>query len=142
MLYLLLLIHCLASEVAPSAARQKVNLQVEVQQVQALQGSVFIALYKAGNNFPEGKPFEGKKLDATSHSVQTTFSVEPGEYAVAVFHDENANGKMDKRVFGIPKEPYGFSNNFRPKMSAPKFSDCQFNVSASGKSISIALKKF
>ncbi|WP_420150671.1 DUF2141 domain-containing protein [Spirosoma sp.] len=119
---------------------QKTNLKVEIQNVQTLTGSVFVALFKAGSNFPVGKPTEGKKVDATSHSVQTTFSVEPGEYAVAVFHDENGNGEMDKRVFGIPKEPYGFSNNFRPKMSAPKFSDCQFTVGDGGKSISIALK--
>jgi uncharacterized protein (DUF2141 family) len=25
-----------------------------------------------------------------------------GDYGVAVFHDENSNGKMDKNVFGIP----------------------------------------
>ena len=25
-----------------------------------------------------------------------------GDYGVAVFHDENSNGKMDKNVLGIP----------------------------------------
>ena len=68
-----------------------------------------------------------------------SFSVEPGDYAIAVYHDQNGNGKMDKRMFGIPKEPYGFSNNIKPVMSAPKFSECRFTVGDSGKAISIKL---
>ena len=62
-----------------------------------------------------------------------------GDYAIAVYHDQNGNGKMDKRMFGIPKEPYGFSNNIKPVMSAPKFSECRFTVGDSGKVISIKL---
>lgn len=117
----------------------KTNLKIEVQNLRVLNGSVYIALFRPGKDFPEGKPVEGKKLYAGSKSVQTTFSVEPGDYAVAVYHDENGNGKMDKRVFGIPKEPYGFSNNFKPVMAAPRFSDCRFSVGDGGKTISIKL---
>ena len=71
--------------------------------------------------------------------MQTVFSVEPGEYAIAVYHDENNNGHMDKRMFGIPKEPYGFSNNYRPLMSAPTFNDCKFAIGEVEKEISIKL---
>ena len=52
-------------------------------------------------------------------NLQTSFNLEPGDYAVAIYHDENGNGQLDKRLFGIPKEPYGFSNNYRPRLSAP-----------------------
>lgn len=123
----------------PIESPKKANLQVEIHNVRTLKGDVYVALFNAKNAFPEGKPLEGKKLEVTDKSVHTTFSVEPGDYAVAVYHDENGNGKMDKRMFGIPKEPYGFSNNFRPTMSAPKFSDCSFSVGNSGKSVSIKL---
>ncbi|GAB3717425.1 hypothetical protein GCM10027592_59520 [Spirosoma flavus] len=121
---------------------KKTNLIVEIQNVQPLKGTVFVALFRPGNEFPTGKPMEGKKVNAESSTVKASFSVEPGTYAVAIFHDENGNGKMDKKMFGIPKEPYGFSNNFRPKMSAPKFSDCEFKVGNEAKTIQIALKKF
>jgi uncharacterized protein (DUF2141 family) len=56
--------------------------------------------------------------------------IPPGVYAVAVFHDENANGKLDKNFLGIPREGYGASNNVRPKMSAPAFKDAAFTVKA------------
>lgn len=142
MFYLLSAIHLFLAPMKPVLSPQKVNLTVDVQNVRIQKGFVYIALFRAGSDFPEGKPTQGKKVEASSQQVSSIFSVEPGEYAIAVFHDENSNGKMDKKIFGIPKEPYGFSNNFRPKMSAPKFSDCQFKMSNSEKTVRIELKKF
>ena len=125
-----------------SSSPPKTNLKVDIHNVAQKKGAVYVALFRSGKDFPTGKPTEGKKIDATHSQLQTTFSVEPGDYAIAIFHDENGNGKMDKKLFGIPKEPYGFSNNFRPKMSAPKFSDCQFSVDHDEKKISITLNGF
>ncbi|MCK8492816.1 MULTISPECIES: DUF2141 domain-containing protein [Spirosoma] len=139
MLILLSALSLFMSGGEPVKSPKKANLQVDIQNVRTMKGDVYVALFNAKNAFPEGKPLEGKKLEVKEKSVHTTFSVDPGDYAIAVYHDENGNGKMDKRVFGIPKEPYGFSNNFRPTMSAPKFSDCQFSVGDGGKSISIKL---
>lgn len=139
MLYLLSLFALSLSRPALMAPPAKTSLTIEIQNVRTLNGAVYIALFKPGKDFPEGKPIEGKKVDATNERVRTSFTVEPGEYAIAVYHDENGNGKMDKRVFGIPKEPYGFSNNFRPKLSAPKFSDCEFSVGDGGKTVRIQL---
>jgi uncharacterized protein (DUF2141 family) len=41
---------------------------------------------------------------------------------VVVYHDKNADGKCN-RFLGIPTEDVGFSNNIRPKFSAPDFDD-------------------
>lgn len=139
MLILLTTLSLLLSDAPRSEAPKKANLRVEVHNVRVQKGAVYVALFRADNSFPSGKPLDGKRIDAGGSSVQTLFSVEPGSYAIAVYHDENGNGKMDKRVFGIPKEPYGFSNNFRPVMSAPKYTDCQFAVGDGGKAISIKL---
>jgi uncharacterized protein (DUF2141 family) len=38
-------------------------------------------------------------------------NVKPGTYAIAVFHDVNGNGKLDRSFIGLPSEPYGFSND-------------------------------
>ena len=140
MVYLLLILGLLPAGICSTVAPMKASLKVEVRNVRAPKGAVYIALFKAGTDFPGGKPMEGKKVDANGKTTQTVFSVDPGNYAIAVYHDENGNGKMDKRMLGIPKEPYGFSNNFRPLMSAPKFSDCQFSVGEGGKTVSIELR--
>jgi len=38
-------------------------------------------------------------------------NVKPGTYSIAVFHDVNGNGKLDRNFIGLPNEPYGFSND-------------------------------
>ena len=139
MLYLLSVFSLFLSGPTPENSIKKASLTVEIQNVRKLTGAVYIALFKPGKDFPSGKAIDGKKIDAAHNSVQTTFSVEPGEYAIAVYHDQNGNGKMDTRMFGIPKEPYGFSNDFRPMLSAPKFSDCEFSVGDAGKVMQIKL---
>ena len=141
MLYLLSIFSFFLTNVPNPDAPKKTNLTVEVHNVRVFTGAVYVAIFKPGKDFPEGKPIEGKKVDASHERVQIAFSVEPGEYAIAVYHDENSNGKMDKRIFGIPKEPFGFSNDFRPKLSAPKFSDCEVKVGDSGKTVRIKLEK-
>ncbi|MEX0812985.1 MAG: DUF2141 domain-containing protein [Chitinophagales bacterium] len=49
-----------------------------------------------------------------------------GEYAIAHYQDVDKNGECDKNFLGVPKEPYGFSNNFKPKLKAPHFKHCKF----------------
>jgi outer membrane protein len=41
--------------------------------------------------------------------------VPAGRYALVVYHDQNANRKLDSNFIGIPKEAIGFSNAYRPK---------------------------
>lgn len=55
-------------------------------------------------------------------------SVPEGNYAIAIFHDENRNNKMDKNFLGVPKEGYGASKNKLPFASAPAFKDNQFEL--------------
>ena len=136
---LLFLISLFFLSTLPHSGPEKPSLRVDVHNVRVQRGAVHIGLYRACADFPNCEPVELIIVDANRKPIQAAFSVEPGEYAVAVYHDENGNGQMDKRVFGLPKEPYGFSNNFRPRFSAPKFSDCRFRVGGEGKTISVKL---
>ncbi len=52
--------------------------------------------------------------------------VADGTYAVAAFHDENDNGKLDSNFIGIPKEGTAASNGARGSFGPPKFKDAQF----------------
>ena len=54
--------------------------------------------------------------------------VPPGIYALTFFHDENDNFKVDSNFVGIPKEGYGFSLNYKPKLATPSFEEVQFEV--------------
>ena len=61
----------------------------------------------------------------------------PGEWAVALSQDLNNNDKLDKNFLGIPTEPFAFSNNVKPKLSAPSFQQCKFTVTGPGQVINI-----
>ena len=49
-----------------------------------------------------------------------------GTYAVACFHDENGNGKMDTGLFGIPTEGVVVSNHAKGFLGPPSFKDAKF----------------
>lgn len=52
-----------------------------------------------------------------------------GTYAVSLFHDENANGRLDT-VLGIPREGFGFSRNPPIRFGPPRFSAARFALTS------------
>ena len=88
----------------------------------------------------KGPAFKCAELKIQNKKAVVVFdSVPAGVYAIAVFHDENNNNKMDKNFLGIPKEGYGASKNKLPFASAPAFNDNSFEVFP-GNSIDIHIK--
>jgi uncharacterized protein (DUF2141 family) len=61
----------------------------------------------------------------------------PGDYAATVFHDEDSSGKFKRNLVGIPKEGFGFSNNFHPTVRAPTWNEGKFNFPGGQKTITI-----
>jgi len=119
----------------------KSKLTVEVKSIPNEKGTIFIGLFRPKDEFPIfGKQYLGKVIPVTGKKMNYSFTeLEEGSYAVAVFHDQNKNGKLDKNYLGIPTEVYGFSNNARRTFSAPSFEEAQVNLK-SDLTISITLK--
>ena len=69
----------------------------------------------------------------------TLHDLEAGTYGVQVMHDENGNGELDANMLGIPKEPWGFSNNAKGKFGPPKWEDVKFTIDAESVSQTISL---
>lgn len=67
-------------------------------------------------------------------------SVQYGDYAVAVFEDQNRDGKLNRDLLGIPKEPYGFSNNGRGTFGPPSWKDAKVVVTGEAMQFEIKLK--
>lgn len=51
--------------------------------------------------------------------------VQPGRYAIALFHDENANGRLDKLLM-VPREGFGFSRDAPVRFGPPRFDAAEF----------------
>lgn len=116
---------------------------LKIKNYNSRNGFIHIAVYNNKNNFPND---DGKYLgfkEKASNIIDKGFIIHnlvEGNYAVAVYHDENENGKFDT-FFGIPKEQYGFSMNTKVFLSAPSFEDSSFGIKAKEKKeIEIELK--
>ena len=117
------------------------DLTVNISGIESIKGSVYIAVFSDSDSFPVfGKQWRGESISVTNKSMSYTFKNIPHDtYALAVFHDENNNGVLDKNALGIPLEPYGFSRNARARFSAPPFEDAQFNLKGK-QSIDISIR--
>ena len=103
------------------------TLKIQIENIQAGRGSIVVEVYNNTENFFK-KPFASQISRAARADMQFSFDLPQGIYAVAAYQDLNDNRTLDKGWFSIPKEPYGLSNNYRPKFSAPTFNDCKFTL--------------
>ncbi len=106
------------------------TLTVEISEIREINGQILIGLYDNADIFPIiGKAYKGVFLKVEEKAIKYTFSDIPnGAYAIAVVHDINNNGKLDKNLFGIPIEGYGFSNNATATFGAPSFDKAEFHL--------------
>lgn len=111
------------------------EMQLSIQGLQPSQQgkTLYIGIWLPGNvDFPhDQKPDIGLKAQIKSTAFTLSRKLAPGKYAVTVYVDENGNGRLDKNMFGAPKEPFGVSNNVVPKLSAPKLEECLFDMNKS-----------
>lgn len=80
-------------------------------------GSITVMLFDSAEGFEDFRaPVRVETVPADGQTTALTLTGVPaGNYALVVFHDENSNGRLDFNFIGIPKEPIGFANDYRPK---------------------------
>ena len=118
----------LAMAVAPALAA---DLTVELVGARSTQGNVNAALYASAETWMKApQMLAGQTAPAVQTRTVLVFkNLAPGRYAVAAFHDENSNGKLDTNVVGLPTEPYGASRDARGTMGPPAWKDAEVDVS-------------
>ena len=109
------------------------TLHVRMEGFENTDGEAGVAVWNAARGFPE----------EIEHAVATTYvtiqdgaavarfdQLEPGRYAITVYHDKNDNRRFDKNWLGMPKEDWGASNNVRPRLRAPRFAEAVRDLGA------------
>jgi uncharacterized protein (DUF2141 family) len=89
------------------------DLVVEVSGIKALQGTLYISLYDRESVYMKiDSAFRKVMVPVNSERLTAVLTGVPeGDYAIAIYQDQNGNGIMDVTEMQIPKEPFGFSNN-------------------------------
>ena len=122
---------------------QNVSTNLVVTNLPAKKGSLIIAWYDNADEFTKPKKALYQHVVKTNGegSVSTVFTNIPkGEYAIAMYFDENDNNKMDTNFLGIPIERYGFSNNKYFATRACTYDEAKFSIKQDNQKITVKLK--
>jgi uncharacterized protein (DUF2141 family) len=116
------------------------EVKVDIVGLKPAEGQVRVVLFDSDKNFLQN-PFKAgiAAVDGSQCHWQVN-GLPQGWYAVAIYQDKNGNGKLDRNMFGMPLEPYGFSNNARGVMGPPSFDDARFQVTGSNTQIEVHLE--
>ena len=116
------------------------DLNIKITNLKEVTGSIFIGVFNNKESFPkDGHQFKILYESVTENPMIYKIKDLPvDEYAVAVYQDINEDKECNLNFIGIPKEPYGFSNDIKPRFSAPPFKKTKFRL-VEGDTIAIKL---
>ena len=124
--------------VAPLA--HAADLVIHVDDVKSASGQVMAALYDSAGAFLK-QPVRAAQAQADKAGTTLVFhDVAPDDDGVAVFHDANGNGRMDKNLMGTPTRPIAFSNNVQGRIGPPAFDAVKLAVQTAGLDTSVTLR--
>ncbi len=106
------------------------SVLVEVLGLRSAKGLVQACLTAIPAGFPDCKkdPAALKlTIPATPGGTLLFENVAPGRYAVALFHDENGNNRLDTAMM-IPREGFGFSRDAPLRFGPPRFAAAAISV--------------
>ncbi len=117
------------------------SFEIAVGNVRSNNGRVDVAICPE-STYLKNCPYNFSAPARAGTTVVTATNVPFGTYAAQVFHDENNNKKVDRALFGIPKEGVGFSNDAPINFAAPKFAAAMFRFTAPAQKITLKLRYF
>jgi len=125
----------------PARAEERGAVSVPVSGVEGGEGRLVVLLFDNRKGFPvkTDRALRRLSVPASLHAVSIG-PVPYGTYAVSVFHDEDAGGKLDANFLGMPREGVGTSNNPRTSFGPPTFRDASFQLDTPVKEIEISLR--
>jgi uncharacterized protein (DUF2141 family) len=135
---LALLTACTAAAVAQAAPA---SLTVTVENIGDARGRLMAQVLDESGWAGRAKSVQNIAVPVTAAGAMmiTLEKLPPGRYAVRVFHDRDNDGKLARGAFGLPAEPYGFSNNAPIRFGPPKFADAAVAHGAAAQSIRVRL---
>lgn len=130
------------SAAAPPAGAGGSEVQIRIDALRNQRGLVHACLTRDPAHFPDCKSDpRALKLTRPAREAGTLRfeGVPSGTYAIAIVHDENGNGRLDKLVM-VPREGFGFSRNPPIRFGPPRFEETAFPVTGDGTRQNIRLR--
>lgn len=132
--------------VSDQPSKTPVSVQLKIKGLRNNKGHLAVAVYNSAN--PKAFPRQGDKAfrhvyipleSANGEQTLVIDSLPAGDYAFALFHDEDSDQKV-KTLFGIPQEGVAFSNNPTLFFGPPGFDQSKVSVLPSQNQFVIEMK--
>lgn len=119
------------------------TLTIQVSGVRAARGQVAMTVYPdqvrrflaPGGKLARVRPVAQAPVTAACFNL-----ARPGYYAVAVYHDADADSDFDRTLVGLPAEGFGFSNDPPTPAALPPLSAVRFRVNPGDNTIRVKLR--
>ncbi len=127
---------------APAAAG---TVTITVTDVRSNEGVIRACMTTRENIFPRCRqdPNSYSTVVRAGNTVTIRFTnVRPGDYAIALLHDENEDGKANRVMGMAPREGYGFSRDAPVRVAPPKWDDAVFTIGQASQNLTIKMRYF
>ena len=127
---------------APAAAE---TVTITVTDLRNTKGVVMACMTTKESVFPKCRrdPNSHRTVVKAANTITIRFdNVKPGDYAIALLHDENEDGKANRVLGMAPKEGYGFSRDAPVRMAPPEWDDAVFTMGDAPKTLTIKMRYF
>lgn len=111
-------------------ASEASSILVEIDGLRSNRGQIMACMTANPKTFPDCQkdPYARHLTVPAANGETVQFrDVPQSRYAIALFHDENGNGRMDKMMM-LPKEGFGFSRDAPLQFGPPRFGAASFQV--------------
>jgi uncharacterized protein (DUF2141 family) len=116
------------------------SADVQVRAMITTGGEITAGVFTREEDFPH-PPLQAVVVAPSARTVRVQFKdLQPGEYAVGAFQDRNLDGKLDATVGGRTLEPWGISNDARPRDRPPTWEESKFSLPAEGTTVVLTLR--
>ena len=129
--------------VAQTSTLCAADLKLQLDGLKDDRGQFLIAVYQDAGSFLDSKKAVKETIVPVSEAKAgiVVAQLPVGTYAVAVVQDKNSNGKLDTNFLGIPREPFGISQNASAWFGPPSFEQSKFELTE-GMQLNIKLREY
>lgn len=120
-----------------------VRLYVNVENVRKSEGLIAVTLYADDSSkflAKRGSLYVGRVPAKAPTTTVCIYLPSTGVYALGVYQDTDSDRGYDRSSVGLPKEPYGFSNNPAVFLGMPRFSSVRLSVPRNNMRTSVTLR--
>lgn len=131
-----------ATAAEPVIVTAPVTLTIRFTGIETPTGTVMLSLYASEADFDRGgQPVRAAMVPVKGDVAEAVFEgLAPGAYAVKAFHDVDGNGKMGANPFGMPIEPFAFSNDAIGDAGPAKWAAARFDIAGAAASHTISIR--